>query len=120
MSASRPNAQSSGAVDRAALAYGEVDVSWQTVAFKKIKFATRENIGLGPVDIPAQQLPTTALWLTPDDACARRVEGGRLAGERRAWSDCATSRLWRFHSSRCATAAIWAAWSTVRISVDRR
>ena len=31
------------------------DVSWQTVAFKKIKFDTRENIGLGPVDIPAQQ-----------------------------------------------------------------
>jgi DEAD/DEAH box helicase domain-containing protein len=52
----------------AALAYGDVDVSWQTVAFKKIKFATRENIGLGPVDIPAQQLQTTALWLMPGDA----------------------------------------------------
>lgn len=50
------------------LAYGEVDVAWQTVAFKKIKFTTRENIGLGPVDIPAQNLQTTALWLAPDDA----------------------------------------------------
>ena len=57
----------SDAVPQAVLGYGEVDVSWQTVAFKKIKFETRENIGLGPVDIPAQQLPTTAFWLAPDD-----------------------------------------------------
>lgn len=58
----------SPALPTAALAYGDVDVTWQTVAFKKIKFATRENIGQGPVDIPAQQLQTTAFWLTPDDA----------------------------------------------------
>ena len=50
----------SGTVLRATLGYGDVDVAWQTVAFKKIKFATRENIGLGPVDIPAQNLQTTA------------------------------------------------------------
>ncbi len=52
------------------LAFGEVDVTWQTVAFKKIKFGTRENIGLGPVDIPPQTLPTTAVWLAPDEAAA--------------------------------------------------
>jgi DEAD/DEAH box helicase domain-containing protein len=72
----------SDAVPRAALGYGDVDVSWQTVAFKKIKFASRENIGLGPVDIPAQNLQTTALWLAPDDAV--RVEmkaAGLRAGE---------------------------------------
>ncbi len=44
---------------------GDVDVTWQTVAFKKIKFGSRENIGLGPVDIPAQTLQTSALWLAP-------------------------------------------------------
>ncbi|MBM4088583.1 MAG: DUF1998 domain-containing protein, partial [Planctomycetes bacterium] len=49
----------------ARLAFGEVDVSWKTVAFKKIKFATRENVGFGTVDLPAQKLPTTAFWLTP-------------------------------------------------------
>lgn len=49
----------------AKVGYAEVDVSWQTVAFKKIKFASRENIGMGPVDIPAQQLTTTSLWLAP-------------------------------------------------------
>jgi DEAD/DEAH box helicase domain-containing protein len=49
----------------ARLAFGEVDVSWKTVAFKKIKFSTRENVGYGTVDLPAQNLPTMAFWLTP-------------------------------------------------------
>lgn len=56
------------------LAYGEVDVTWQTVAFKKIKFNSRENIGQGPVDIPAQMLPTTGVWLCPGDAIARSMK----------------------------------------------
>lgn len=61
-------------VPESLLAYGEVDVSWQTVAFKKIKFGTRENIGQGPVDIPAQTLPTTAVWLAPQDDLRRRMK----------------------------------------------
>ncbi len=80
--ASPANVTTSDAVPRATLAYGDADVAWQTVAFKKIKFATRENIGLGPVDIPAQNLQTTALWLAPDDSL-RRDEIGRNARERR-------------------------------------
>jgi DEAD/DEAH box helicase domain-containing protein len=56
------------------LAFGDVDVTWQTVAFKKIKFGTRENIGQGPVDIPEQTLPTTALWLLPSDAIRREMK----------------------------------------------
>ncbi len=61
------------------LAYGEVDVTWQTVAFKKIKFGTRENIGLGPVDIPAQTLPTTAVWLAAGDELKKQM---KAAGHR--------------------------------------
>lgn len=57
----------SNLVPSASVGFGEVEVSWQTVAFKKIKFNTRENIGMGPVDIPSQQLSTTALWLTPNN-----------------------------------------------------
>ncbi len=68
----------SDAVPRTTLGYGEVEVSWQTVAFKKIKFGTRENIGLGPVDIPAQQLPTTAFWLAPDDAIRAEMKASGL------------------------------------------
>jgi DEAD/DEAH box helicase domain-containing protein len=68
----------SDAVPRAALGYGDVDVAWQTVAFKKIKFASRENIGLGPVDIPAQNLQTTALWLAPDDTVRAEMKAAGL------------------------------------------
>ena len=58
--------------------YGEVDVSWQTVAFKKIKFNTRENIGLGPVDLPPQQLSTTALWVTPEGGVRAAMKAAGL------------------------------------------
>ena len=68
-----------GGVPGSLLAFGEVDVTWQTVAFKKIKFGTRENIGLGPVDIPAQTLPTTAVWLAPDDTLRKQM---KAAGHR--------------------------------------
>ncbi len=62
----------------ARLAFGQVDVSWKTVAFKKIKFQTRENIGFGPVDIPAQNLVTTALWLTPNSDVQSAMKQARL------------------------------------------
>lgn len=62
----------------ATLGYGDVDVAWQTVAFKKIKFATRENIGLGPVDIPAQNLQTTAAWVTPNDELRAAMKAAGL------------------------------------------
>lgn len=68
-------APAGGAFD---VAYGKVDVSWQTVAFKKIKFGTKENIGLGPVDLPAQQLPTTAMWLIPDDRVRTTMKSAGL------------------------------------------
>ncbi len=63
---------------------GDGDVTWQTVAFKKIKFGARENIGLGPVDIPAQTLQTVGLWLAPGPAFrdALKQQGLRLTGER--------------------------------------
>jgi DEAD/DEAH box helicase domain-containing protein len=74
--------RASDAAPRATLAYGDIDVTWQTVAFKKIKFGTRENIGLGPVDIPAQTLRTTALWLAPHDDVQQALQaGGHRLGE---------------------------------------
>ncbi len=60
------------------LAYGDVDVTWQTVAFKKIKFGTRENIGQGPVNIPAQTLATTAFWLSPTADVRAQMKSERL------------------------------------------
>ena len=45
-------------------AHGDVHVSSRVVGFKKIKFYTNENVGSGELDLPEQQMHTTAYWLT--------------------------------------------------------
>lgn len=44
-------------------AHGEVRVKRQIVGFKKIKFYTLENIGAGVLQLPEQEMHTTAFWL---------------------------------------------------------
>ena len=39
-------------------------MSSRVVGFKKIKFYTNENVGSGELDLPEQQMHTTAYWLT--------------------------------------------------------
>jgi DEAD/DEAH box helicase domain-containing protein len=45
-------------------AHGDVHVVSRVVGFKKIKFYTNENVGSGELDLPEQQMHTTAYWLT--------------------------------------------------------
>jgi DEAD/DEAH box helicase domain-containing protein len=53
-------------------AHGEVHVVSRVVGFKKIKFYTNENVGSGELDLPEQQMHTTAYWLTvPSTMLAR-------------------------------------------------
>ena len=47
------------------LCYGDATVTWQTTAFKKIKFYTQESIGYSRLDLPAQHLETAACWFMP-------------------------------------------------------
>jgi DEAD/DEAH box helicase domain-containing protein len=47
-----------------ACSHGEVHVVSRVVGFKKIKFYTNENVGSGELDLPEQQMHTTAYWLT--------------------------------------------------------
>jgi DEAD/DEAH box helicase domain-containing protein len=44
-------------------AHGETHVVSRVVGFKKIKFYTNENVGSGELDLPEQQMHTTAYWL---------------------------------------------------------
>jgi DEAD/DEAH box helicase domain-containing protein len=44
--------------------HGEVHVASRVVGFKKIKFYTNENVGSGELDLPEQQMHTTAYWMT--------------------------------------------------------
>ena len=42
--------------------YGEVAVTRVTTGYKKIKFHTHENVGMGRVYLPEQEMQTSALW----------------------------------------------------------
>src|ERR1700691_1058301 len=48
----------------AARAHGEVLVRSQVVGFKKIKFFTNENVGAGKLELPENEMHTTAFWIT--------------------------------------------------------
>jgi DEAD/DEAH box helicase domain-containing protein len=47
--------------------FSDVDVTWKTAAFKKIRFYTMENIGQATLDLPSQTLSTTALSFIPPE-----------------------------------------------------
>ncbi len=47
----------------AARVHGEIQVNTQVVGFKKIKFYTLENVGAGDLQLPEQEMHTTAYWL---------------------------------------------------------
>jgi DEAD/DEAH box helicase domain-containing protein len=49
-----------------ARAHGDVLVRSQVVGFKKIKFFTNENIGDGKIELPENEMHTTAFWITLD------------------------------------------------------
>jgi DEAD/DEAH box helicase domain-containing protein len=48
---------------RARRVHGDVRVNRQIVGFKKIKFYTNENVGAGKLNMPEQEMHTTAFWL---------------------------------------------------------
>ncbi len=50
----------------AAKAHGDVLVRSQVVGFKKIKFFTNENVGAGKLELPENEMHTTAFWITLD------------------------------------------------------
>ena len=45
-------------------AFGDVHVFSQVVGFKKLKFFTNENVGAGDLQLPQQEMHTTAFWFT--------------------------------------------------------
>jgi DEAD/DEAH box helicase domain-containing protein len=46
-------------------AHGEVRVTCQIVGFRKVKWFTHEQLGLGQLDLPPTDLVTTGYWLSP-------------------------------------------------------
>jgi len=48
----------------ASRSHGDVLVRSQVVGFKKIKFFTNENVGAGTLELPENEMHTTAYWMT--------------------------------------------------------
>jgi len=52
---------------------GEVGVKTLATVFKKIKFYTRENVGAGEIDLPPEEMETTAAWMLIDLEATREL-----------------------------------------------
>ncbi len=50
---------------RETVCFGDAEVSWQTVAFKKVRFYTLETVGHKKLDLPRLRIKTRAAWLVP-------------------------------------------------------
>ena len=57
-------AEEEAAPGPAARSHGDVLVRSQVVGFKKIKFFTNENIGSGKLELPENEMHTTAFWVS--------------------------------------------------------
>ena len=57
-------AKQESAAGPASRAHGDVLVRSQVVGFKKIKFFTNENVGAGKLELPENEMHTTAYWIT--------------------------------------------------------
>jgi DEAD/DEAH box helicase domain-containing protein len=53
--------------------HGEVHVVRRVAGYKKIRYYTHENIGYGPVNLPDQELHTTAAWWQLPQAALQRA-----------------------------------------------
>ncbi|MDE3090749.1 MAG: DEAD/DEAH box helicase, partial [Chloroflexota bacterium] len=54
-------------------AHGEIAVTAQVVGYKKVKWFTHENLGMGEVSLPPTELHTTGYWLALDDATVEHL-----------------------------------------------
>ena len=62
--------------------WGDLSVTSVTYMFKKIKFGSRDSLGFGALDLPAQTLDTTGMWLLPHPAAyALAKASGRVPRE---------------------------------------
>ena len=57
-------AAKSGVAGPAVRMHGDVQVRSQVVGFKKIKFYTLENVGSGKLELPENEMHTTAYWIS--------------------------------------------------------
>ncbi len=64
--------------DRAAVGpldkvWGEVRLTYKPDIYKKVRIETQENVGWGKIDLPQQEMQTTAYWLAVSEELAARL-----------------------------------------------
>jgi len=55
-------------------AYGEISVTTQVIGFRKVKWYTHEQLGLGEVTLPPTELQTTGYWLSLNEQTVTRLQ----------------------------------------------
>jgi len=60
-------------VQGATKAHGEVAVTTQVIGFRKVKWFTQEQLGLGEVSLPPTELVTTGYWLALTEGTVARL-----------------------------------------------
>jgi DEAD/DEAH box helicase domain-containing protein len=53
--------------------FGELTYSWQTIAFKKIRYRSLDAIGYHPLELPRLTLETAGFWLAPGEPAAQAL-----------------------------------------------
>ena len=60
--------------------HGEIAITTISTMYKKVKFYTHENLGYGKINLPAEDMHTTAYWLilseTFSEIAGRKMESG--------------------------------------------
>jgi DEAD/DEAH box helicase domain-containing protein len=51
--------------------WGEIQVTLKVAGFKKLRWFTRENLGMEPLDLPPTEFQTTGYWLAVSDETVR-------------------------------------------------
>ena len=57
--------------------WGDIQVTLQVAGFKKLRWFTRENLGMEPLDLPPTEFQTTGYWLAFSE---QTIETLRAAG----------------------------------------
>jgi len=71
--------QAAGAIK----AHGEVLVKVKATGYRRVKRYTHENLGWGEIDLPEQEMQTTAYWLSlPEETVERLRQGGLWVSDR--------------------------------------
>ncbi|MFC1714477.1 DEAD/DEAH box helicase [Candidatus Poribacteria bacterium] len=53
---------------------GEIEATWRTAAFRKIRFYTGETIDYTDLDLPEQHLDSVGMWITPPKELIERMK----------------------------------------------